>query len=63
MNAVASSQFSDPYYQGASALRIGASNHTTAADQCTNGVFRKFRVSLGARYAAAFTPADVYPIT
>lgn len=63
MNAVASSQFADPYYQGASALRIGASNHTTAADQCTNGVFRKFRVSLGARYAAAFTPADVYPIT
>lgn len=63
MNAVASSQFADPYYQGASALRLGASNHTTPANQCTNGVFRKFRVSLGARYAAAFTPADVYPIT
>ncbi len=63
MNVVGTSQFADPYYQGATALRIGASNHTTAADQCTNGVFRKFRVSLGARYAAAFTPADVYPIT
>jgi hypothetical protein len=62
--AVGTSQFADPYYQGAaSGLRIGASNHTTAADQCTNGVFRKFRVSLGARYAEAFTPADVYPIT
>lgn len=63
MNAVGTSQFADPYYQGATALRIGASNHTTAANQCTTGVFRKFRVSLGARYAAAFTPADVYPIT
>jgi hypothetical protein len=63
MNAVASSQFADPYLQGTSALRIGASNHTTPANQCTAGVFRKFRVSLGARYAAAFTPADVYPIT
>lgn len=62
MNTVGTSQFSDPYYQGATALRIGASNHTTPADQCTNGVFRKFRVSLGARYAAAFTPANVYPI-
>ena len=64
MNAVASSQFADPYYQGAAAgLRIGASNHTNPVDQHTNGVYRKFRVSLGARYAAAFTPADVYPIT
>ena len=63
MNAVATSQFADPYYQGATALRIGASNHTTATDQHCNGVYRKFRVSLGARYAAAFTPADVYPIT
>jgi hypothetical protein len=63
MNAVASSQFADPYLQGTSALRIGASNHTTPANQHTNGVYRKFRVSLGARYAAAFTPADVYPIT
>jgi len=63
MNGVGTSQWADPYFQGASALRIGASNHTTAADQCTNGVFRKFRVSLGARYASAFTPADVYPIT
>jgi len=63
MNAVGTSQFADPYYQGATALRIGASNHTTATDQHCNGVYRKFRVSLGARYAAAFTPADVYPIT
>jgi hypothetical protein len=63
MNAVGTSQFSDPYFQGASALRIGASNHTTATGQHCNGVYRKFRVSLGARYAAAFTPADVYPIT
>jgi hypothetical protein len=64
MNAVASSQFADPYYQGAAAgLRIGASNHNDGSTQHTNGVFRKFRVSLGARYAAAFTPADVYPIT
>ena len=64
MNAVGTSQFADPYYQGAAnGLRLGASNHTTPADQCTAGVFRKFRVSLGARYAANFTPADVYPIT
>jgi hypothetical protein len=64
MNAVGTSQWADPYYQGAAAgLRIGASNHTTPANQCTAGVFRKFRVSLGARYASAFTPADVYPIT
>ena len=63
MNAVGTSQFSDPYYQGATALRIGASNHTNPVDQHVNGVFRKFRVSLGARYASAFTPADVYPIT
>ena len=63
MNAVASSQFADPYLQGTTSLRIGASNHTNPVDQHTNGVYRKFRVSLGARYAAAFTPADVYPIT
>jgi hypothetical protein len=61
--AVGTSQWADPYFQGASALRIGASNHTTAADQHCNGVYRKFRVSLGARYAEAFTPANVYPIT
>jgi hypothetical protein len=59
--AVGTSQFADPYFQGATALRIGASNHSTG--QYTNGIFRKFRVSLGARYASAFTPADVYPIT
>lgn len=63
MNAVGSSQFSDPYYQGASALRLGASNHTNPADQYVNGVFRKFRVSLGARYAANFSSATLYPIT
>ena len=65
MNGVASSQFADPYYQGnAAGLRIGASSHTgQPSGEYTNGVFRKFRVSLGARYAAAFTPADVYPIT
>ena len=61
---VGSSQFADPYYQGAAAgLRIGASSHTSPTGEYTNGVFRKFRVSLGARYAAAFTPANVYPIT
>ena len=63
MNAVGTSQWPDPYLQGTSAMRIGASNHTTPANQHRNAVFRKFRVSLGARYAAAFTPADVYPIT
>ena len=64
MTAVGTSQFADPYYQGAAAgLRIGASSHTSPTGEYTNGVFRKFRVSLGARYAAAFTPADVYPIT
>jgi hypothetical protein len=64
MSAVGTSQFADPYYQGAAAgLRIGASSHTAPTGEYTNGVFRKFRVSLGARYASAFTPADVYPIT
>ena len=64
MNAVGTSQFADPYYQGsATGIRLGASNHNDGLSQYTNGVFRKFRVSLGARYAAAFTPADVYPIT
>jgi hypothetical protein len=63
MNAVGTSQWPDPYLQGTSALRLGASNHTNPVNQHRNAVFRKFRVSLGARYAAAFTPADVYPIT
>ena len=63
MNAVGTSQWADPYLQGTTSLRIGASNHTASTGQHTNGVYRKFRVSLGARYAANFTPADVYPIT
>lgn len=63
MNVVGSSQFATPYYQGASALRLGASNHTDPNAQYVNGVFRKFRVSLGARYAANFTSATLYPIT
>jgi ribosomal protein L21E len=63
MNAVATSAFPDPFFQGSTTgFRIGASNHTTAANQCTQGTFRKFRISVGARYLAAFTPATVYPI-
>lgn len=62
MNAVASSQFADPYLQGTSALRIGASNHTASTGQHTNGVYRKFRISLGARYLTAFTPSTAYPL-
>ena len=64
MNGVGSSAFADTFFQGSSTgIRIGASNHTAYTGQYTRGVFRKFRISIGARYMSNFTPADVYPIS
>jgi hypothetical protein len=67
MNSVGTSAFTDPFFQNttggsANGFRIGASSHTAATGQYTIGTFRKFRLSIGARYLSAFTPATVYPI-
>lgn len=66
MNAVGTSAFPDPYYQGAgvtvTGLSLMCSNHTTRGAQSCYGTLRKFRISVGARYLGAFVPSTVYPI-
>jgi len=66
MNAVATSAFPDPYYQGSgttvTGLSLMCSNHTTRGAQATYGTLRKFRISIGARYLGAFTSSTVYPL-
>lgn len=62
MNGVGTSAFGNPFNQGSSTFRIGASNHTTPTNQYSNTVFRNFRVSQNQRYTSRFDSSTLYPL-
>lgn len=61
ISTTANSAFADPWLVYAGGFTLSSSNHTIGS-QYINATFRKFRVSLGARYLTNFTSSTVYPI-